>query len=68
MDRIYVSGPNLMPTALCYPVTPEKILYTLKKLEHSMKILGTISHVICHFVGLSIILGLQKILQECDDN
>lgn len=65
--RIYVSGPNLMPTALCYPVTPEKILYTLKKLEHSMKMLEQFSHVICHFVGLSIILGFQKSLQEGDN-
>lgn len=68
MDRIYVSGPNSMPTVLCYPLTPETILYTLKKLEHSMEILGIISYVICHFVRLSIILGLQNILQEYDNN
>lgn len=33
-----------------------------------MKIFETISHLICHFVESSIILGLQKILQACDEN
>ena len=66
-NRMYISGLNLiMLTALCYSAASEKILKTLMKFEHLTKILEKISHLICHFVGSSIIWGLQKIL--CDDN
>ena len=57
-----------MLTAICYPVTSEKILQIMKKLVHLMKILETISHLVCHSVDLASFGASRKFLQEYDEN
>ena len=40
----------------------------MKKLEHLMKILETISHLVCHSVDLALFGASRKFLQEYDEN